>query len=148
MLNLSDLKPRLPKKDRKRVGRGSGSGYGTYAGRGIKGQKSRSGGYIRPGFEGGRMPLIRQLPKVRGFKSIYPKALAIQLRVIESKFPTGSLVSPKTLRAEGLIDFLTAPVKIVGKDGISKKYQIKGVKLSAAAKAAVEKAGGTVLDVS
>jgi len=115
MFNLSNLKPKYKRKDRKRVGRGLGSGYGAYSGRGIKGQKSRTGGAIRPGFEGGRMPLIRLLPKRRGFHSPNFPDTTVNLAVIAKKFDAGALISPKILKLNGLIADLSAPVKVVGK---------------------------------
>src|SRR3989344_1487027 len=121
MFNLSNLKPKYKRKDRKRVGRGLGSGYGAYSGRGIKGQKSRTGGAIRPGFEGGRMPLIRLLPKRRGFHS--------------PNFPDTTVN-------------LSAPVKVVGKTELNKSFSFQKIKFSASARAAVEKAGGKIENVS
>lgn len=139
MLTLSNLQPKIRKKARKRVGRGLGSGHGAFSGRGIKGQQSRTGGSIRPGFEGGRMPLIRQMPKLRGFRSIHPKAEAISLDKIAKKYNEGEVVSPQTLINKGLIRDKRRPVKIVGKSGGVKKLVFKDVALSAAAKAIVEK---------
>lgn len=144
MLNLSNLKSKIGKKARKRVGRGLGSGHGAYSGRGIKGQKARTGGKIRAGFEGGRMPLIRQLPKARGFKSIYPKSQVLALTDLVKRFEEGSLVTPKILHARGLIDTVRVPVKVVGHDEVSARLQFKDIQFSAAARAAVEKTGGTV----
>ena len=129
MLNLSNLKPKIKRNSRKRVGRGSGSGHGNYSGRGMKGQKSRSGGNIKPGFEGGRMPFIRQIPKIRGFKSFYPKNQVIDLAQVEkrvSKFP----VTPEVLKHAGLISNSKLPVKILGGGAVTKKMDFKGVKFS------------------
>lgn len=145
MLNLSNLKSKIKRKARKRVGRGLGSGRGAYSGRGIKGQKARTGGSIRPGFEGGRMPLIRQVPKRRGFKSIYAKSQTIDLQKLANAFPSGAEIAPKALFEAGLISALSAPVKILGKKEINKKFEFRQIKLSAAAKAAVEKAGGRII---
>ena len=145
MLNLSSLKPTIKRKARKRVGRGLGSGRGAYSGRGIKGQKARSGGSIRPGFEGGRMPFIRQVPKRRGFKSIYPKSQTVDLQKLANAFPSGAVIAPKALFEAGLISTISAPVKVLGKKEINKKFEFKRIKLSAAAKAAVEKAGGRII---
>lgn len=144
MRTLSNLKPKIRKKASKRVGRGAGSGTGTYSGRGIKGQKSRSGGKLRPGFEGGRTPLIRQVPKSRGFKSIHPKSQPVNLFELDQKFKDGESVNAKSLLKSGLIDSQNQPIKILGKDGLSKKLQIENLKVSKAAKTAIEKAGGKV----
>lgn len=147
MLNLSNLRPKQKKKARKRVGRGLGSGRGTYSGRGIKGQRSRSGASIPPGFEGGRMPLIRQIPKIRGFKSRYPKSQTIKLKEIARIFESGSIVTPKALVTRGFIESIRQPVKIVGKSEINKKLEFQKISLSAGARSSVEKAGGKVRDV-
>lgn len=147
MLNLSNLKPARKKKARKRVGRGLGSGHGTYCGRGIKGQKARSGGSIPPGFEGGRMPFIRQIPKVRGFKAVHPKPEIVSLEDVFKVFPDGDIVSPKNLFDKGLTKSLRSQVKVVGKtESMDKKLEFKNIKLSAGAKAIIEKAGGKVSD--
>src|SRR3954466_13262863 len=104
MLKLSELKPfKGSTKRRKVVGRGVGSGHGTYSGRGAKGQKARSGSSIPVGFEGGRMPLQRQMPKLRGFKSRTPKAVVMRLDRLEAKFKSGQTVNPKELYNKGLI---------------------------------------------
>ncbi len=144
MLNLSNLKPSSKRKARKRVGRGSGSGQGTYAGRGLKGQRARSGSSIPPGFEGGRMPLIRQLPKRGGFRSLKVKPQTISLKAIAKAFREGGLVSPKTLRDQGFIESLGREVKIVGQGQLPAKLQFKKVKLSEAARRAAEQAGGRI----
>lgn len=144
MLTLSNLKPKIKKKPRKRVGRGSSSGHGNYSGRGIKGQKARSGGGMRPGFEGGRMPLIRQIPKVRGFKSIHPKAQVVKLKDLEKRFDPESQVTPQALQKKGLITTLKLKVKVLGEGQLAKKLHFKNVLLSASAREAVKQAGGTI----
>lgn len=146
MLTLSNLKPKQKKKTRKRVGRGLGSGHGAYSGRGIKGQKARTGGSIPPGFEGGRMPLIRQLPKRRGFKSFWPKAQALDLGSLVQGFATGEIITPQSLRSRGLIADAKRPVKILGKSKITKKLEFQGIKFSASAREAVAAAGGKIRD--
>mgnify|MGYP001558114572 CR=1 FL=1 len=148
MFNLSNLKPKIKRQARKRVGRGLGSGHGAYSGRGIKGQKSRTGGSIPPGFEGGRMPLIRLLPKRRGFRSPHLRAATFSLRDIAKIFQGGATITPRILKEKGLLKSLAYPVKIVGTEKLSKAYTFQKIKLSAAAKAAVEKAGGKILDVA
>lgn len=143
---LSNLKPRIRKKPRKRVGRGSGSGHGAYSGRGMKGQKARTGGSISPGFEGGRMPFIRQIPKLKGFKSRHPKPLAVDLARIVKVFEEGQEINPKTLAKKGLVDDSRRPVKILGKAPTNSRLVFRGVKLSTAARTQVTKAGGKVLE--
>jgi large subunit ribosomal protein L15 len=113
----------------------------------MKGQKARSGGSIRPGFEGGRMPLIRQLPKIRGFRSIHPKALTLSLHNLEKIFADGSVIDANQLQTRGIIAKANTTLKIVGNKAISKKFEFKGLKLSAGARLAVEKAGGKITDV-
>lgn len=120
----------MKKRTRKRVGRGSGSGHGTYSGRGLKGQKARSGGNLRPGFEGGRMPLTRQLPKLRGFKSHRPKSQIVKLKDLEEAFKDGEVVSPKTLFEKRLIENPRGLVKILGGGKLTKKLGFKDVKKS------------------
>jgi len=143
MFNLSSLKPKERKKNRKRVGRGSSSGHGNYSGRGMKGQKARSGGNIKPGFEGGRMPFIRQIPKKRGFRSIYPKNQVVDLAAVEKRV-LKSPVTPQVLKQAGLIGSDKLPVKILGTRAVTKKMDFKGVKFSKPAQKAIEAAGGTV----
>lgn len=147
MLTLSNLKPHSQRKARKRVGRGTGSGHGAYSGRGIKGQKARTGGHIRPGFEGGRMPLIRQLPKKRGFRSIHPKNQGVALARLDRIFSEGEVITPQSLLSKRLILNAGLPVKVLGKGPVSKKFSFKQIKLSAQARAAVEKAGGQIENV-
>ncbi len=144
MLNLSTLKPKIKKPSQVRRGRGLGSGRGAYSGRGIKGQKARTGGNIKPGFEGGRQPLIRQMPKIKGFRSFHPKAQTVDLSVIAKAFADGAQISPKELEKKRMIRSTQIPVKILGNAGLSRKYQFTGIKFSEAAKAAVTKAGGII----
>jgi large subunit ribosomal protein L15 len=148
MLTLSNLKPKVKTKAKKRVGRGLGSGHGGYAGRGQKGQKARSGGNIRPGFEGGRMPLIRQIPKIRGFRSPFPKPQVVALADIDRAFVEGELVSPKTLHGKGLIKDLHNEIKVLGKAKLGKKLRFEKLSFSNPAKQAVEAAGGEIKNVS
>jgi len=145
MFDLSNLKPQVKRPSRKRVGRGLGSGLGTFAGRGNKGQKARSGGNIRPGFEGGRMPLVRQLPKVRGFKSIHAKSEVVSLADLQRHFKVGGKINPEVLHTAGLIDNKRGYVKILGKTKISAKFQVEGIELSDSAKVAIEAAGGNIV---
>ena len=135
------------KKKRKRVGRGDGSGHGTYSGRGCNGQKSRAGYRIRPGFEGGQLPLIKRLPRKRGFVNIF----RIEYSVVNinklNAFPSGSVVTPAGLVAAGLVKSLRHPVKVLAEGDISIPLLVKAHKFSTAAKAKIEAAGGSVEEV-
>ncbi len=145
MLKLSELKPyKGATKRRKVIGRGVGSGHGTFSGRGAKGQKARSGGNIPAGFEGGRMPLQRQLPKQRGFKSLHAKAQVINLDELNEKFNSGETVNPKILVNKGLVKSSVAEVKVLGSGEIKKALTFESITLSAQALAKIEKAGGKV----
>jgi large subunit ribosomal protein L15 len=143
-MDLSNLSP--PKgsvKTRKRVGRGPGSGHGKTSCRGHKGQKSRSGGSIRPGFEGGQMPLARRLPK-RGFTNIFKKQYAlIQVRDLMT-FEKGSVIDPGVLLESGLVSKLLDGVKLLGNGDIDRPLTVKVHKCSRAAQAKIVAAGGTV----
>ena len=135
------------KKDRKRVGRGDGSGHGTYSGRGVKGQKSRSGYKMRPGFEGGQLPLIKRLPEKRGFTNIFRKEYSIVNTGGLTVFDSGSEVTPEKLVAAGLVKSLRYPVKILASGDIDRPLTIKANKFSAAARAKIEAAGGKVEEI-
>lgn len=145
MLTLSNLTSRLKKKRKKIRGRGASSGHGGYSGRGIKGQKARTGGAIHPGFEGGRMPLIRQLPKSRGFASLAPKPQTVTLSRLKSSFPDGGIVNPSALEKKRLINKKNMPIKIVGNEKLEKNYTIVSIKISKKARESVEAAGGKIV---
>ncbi|MFH1032330.1 MAG: 50S ribosomal protein L15 [Chloroflexota bacterium] len=136
------------KKDRKRVGRGDGSGHGTYSGRGMKGQKARSGAMqVRPGFEGGQLPLIKRLPQKHGFTNIF----RIEYSVVNigklNLFKKDSEVTPEIMLAFGLIRSLSKPVKILAEGDISQPLMVKAHKFSNAAKAKIEAAGGKAEEI-
>jgi large subunit ribosomal protein L15 len=135
------------KRSRKRVGRGDGSGHGTYSGRGSKGQKSRSGFRMRPGFEGGQLPLIKRLPQKRGFVNIFRTEYNIVNLGRLNKFEAGSEVTPEKLVAAGVIKSMRRPVKILAEGGIDRPLVVKANKFSAAAKAKIEAAGGKAEEV-
>lgn len=129
------------KKDVKRVGRGHGSGWGKTAGKGHKGQNARSGGGVRPGFEGGQMPLARRIPK-RGFNNIFAaKCVAVNVSSLEI-FNDGTEVDADLLRASGLVKNIDNGVKILGDGKLTKKLTVKAAAFSASAKEKIEKAGG------
>ena len=133
----------------KRVGRGNGSGHGTYSGRGCKGQKSRAGNNkVRPGFEGGQLPLIKRLPRKRGFTNIFRIEYSTVSVGQLSKFESGSEVTPKKLKAAGMIKTLANPIKILADGNIDHPVTVKANKFSASAKAKIEAAGGKVEEVA
>ncbi|WP_156291749.1 50S ribosomal protein L15 [Oceanobacillus salinisoli] len=129
------------RKNRNRVGRGPSSGNGKTSGRGHKGQKARSGGGVRPGFEGGQMPLFQRLPK-RGFTNINRKEYAIVNLETLNRFEEGTEVTPELLLEEGVVSKLNAGIKVLGKGAIEKKLTVKAHKFSTSAKEAIEAAGG------
>ncbi|MBI4304030.1 MAG: 50S ribosomal protein L15 [Chloroflexi bacterium] len=135
------------KKNRKRVGRGDGSGHGTYSGRGQKGQKSRAGFSNKVGFEGGQLPLIKRLPQKRGFTNIFRTTFNVvnvsQLNVFDS----GSEVTPERLVAARLVPSLRQPIKVLADGEITRPLTVKVHKFSATAKAKIEAAGGKVEEV-
>src|ERR1700704_6162234 len=151
-LSLSNLQPAQPRDDRKRVGRGMGSGKGRYSGRGIKGQKSRAGSHMmRAGFEGGQMPLTMRIPKLRGNTSkdampVGPFRTYTQPVNVKDldRFEVGDEVTPETLKAKGLIRSVRKDVKLLGVGELSKKLSISVHAASATAREKVEAAGGTL----
>ncbi|MCJ7516043.1 MAG: 50S ribosomal protein L15 [Dehalococcoidia bacterium] len=129
---------------RKRVGRGDGSGHGSYSGRGCKGQKARAGGGVRLGFEGGQLALIKRLPRKRGFVNIFRTEYAI-VNVGELKaFSADAEISPQELLDSGLIKSFKYPVKILGNGDIDRPLVVKANKFSAAAEKKIVAAGGKV----
>lgn len=130
---------------RKRLGRGTGSGLGTTAGRGTKGQNARSGGGVRPRFEGGHTPLYRLLPKTRGFKSRHEKLATINVGDLEAHFAAGEKVSHKTLVAKRLVRAEAPGVKLLGEGELTKKLTIVLDGASSEAARKVKAAGGTVV---
>jgi large subunit ribosomal protein L15 len=152
-LSLSTLSPAQKRQDRKRVGRGLGSGKGRYSGRGLKGQKSRAGSHkMRAGFEGGQMPTYMRLPKQRGntSKDAMPVGpfrtftQGVNLRDLEARFDAGAEVTPEALKELGLIRTLRRDVKILGHGDLTKKLTVSAHRFSATAREKIEAAGGTV----
>lgn len=141
-MKLQDLRPAEGStQENYRKGRGAGSGNGKTAGRGHKGQWARSGGGVRPGFEGGQMPLARRLPK-RGFHNIFAtKYVAINVSALE-KYADGAEVSIETLLADGIISKALDGVKILGNGNVTKKLHVKAAAFSESAKQKIEAAGG------
>jgi large subunit ribosomal protein L15 len=145
MNSLSQLKaPKGSRRDRKRIGRGQGSGWGKTAGRGGKGQKARTGNMNFEGFEGGQMPLQRRMPKF-GFNNFFRKAFApINVGLLELHFEAGAVVDAAALKAKGLLKDLQDGVKILGDGELKKALTIKAHRVSEAARQAIEKAGGKI----
>jgi large subunit ribosomal protein L15 len=143
-MELHDLHPAPgAKRQRKRVGRGPGSGNGKTAGRGHKGQKSRSGYSRRYGFEGGQMPLVRRIPK-RGFTNIFRVEFqVVNFRDLERVFSEGDTVSPESLIEKGLVRGGKRPIKVLADGDLSKKLVVRAHKFSGSARAGIEKAGGS-----
>ncbi len=143
-MRLNELAPAPgARKSRKRVGRGVGSGWGKTSGRGSKGQNSRAGGGVRPGYEGGQMPIHRRLPK-RGFKNIFKKIYAIvNVRDLET-FESGSVVDEAALVRAGLIKGKYDGIKLLGHGEISTPLTVKIHGISSSARTKIESAGGTV----
>jgi large subunit ribosomal protein L15 len=151
-LNLTSLKPAQSRKDRKRVGRGMGSGKGRYSGRGIKGQKSRAGSHkMRAGFEGGQMPIYMRLGKQRGATSkdampIGPfrtSTVPVNVAALD-RFDDGAEVTPEALVEQGVIKNTKTDVKLLGGGELKKKLTVRVHAISATAREKVEQAGGTV----
>jgi large subunit ribosomal protein L15 len=152
-LNLSNLKPAQARKDRKRVGRGMGSGKGRYSGRGIKGQKQRSGSHkMRPGFEGGQNPLYMRLGKQRGSTSadampVGPHRTAtapVNVSTLEERFDAGAEVTPEALVEKGVLKNTKIDVKILGNGDLTKKLSVSVHAVSTTAREKIEGAGGSV----
>ena len=142
-LTLHNLTPsRGSTSPRKRVGRGPGSGLGKTSGKGNKGHKARTGGQTNPGFEGGQMPMYRRLPK-RGFTNPF-KVVAQVVNLGQLKKVGGTDVSPETLYSAGLIGKVDLPVKLLATGDAERAYAVRGVAISASARAKIEAAGGTV----
>ncbi|MBR2802870.1 MAG: 50S ribosomal protein L15 [Erysipelotrichaceae bacterium] len=143
-MNLFELEANPgARKARKRIGRGQGSGNGKTAGKGQKGQLSRSGGGKGPGFEGGQTPIYKRIPK-RGFTNINRKVYAVVNLSDLNRFEDGAVVNPETLKAAGLVKKELAGIKVLGSGNLEKKLTVSCHAVSASAKAAIEKAGGTV----
>ncbi len=142
-MKLHELTPAVGSNhDAKRKGRGAGSGNGKTAGKGHKGQNARSGGGVRPGFEGGQMPLQRRIPK-RGFNNIFATRYAtVNVADLNSKFEDGAVVDTEALKAAGLVRKELDGVKVLGNGELSKKLTVKAAAFSASAKEKIEKAGG------
>ncbi|HEY8423021.1 MAG TPA: 50S ribosomal protein L15 [Thermoclostridium sp.] len=142
-MTLSELRPSVPRKLPKRKGRGQGTGNGKTAGRGHKGQNARSGGGVRPGFEGGQMPLYRRVPK-RGFNNIFGKTYTeVKLSDLE-RFDDGTVVNAELLLNEGIIKKINDGIVVLGSGDISKKLTVQAARFTKSAQQKIEAAGGKV----
>lgn len=147
-MKINELSPTPgSRKDKKRVGRGNGSGHGTFSGRGCKGEKARAGFKMRPGFEGGQLPLIKRLPRKRGFTNNFRTEFSVVNMDSINIFEAGTEVTPEALLNAGLVKSLRQPVKILASGELSHALTVKAHKFSAAAKAKIEAAGGSVEEV-
>ncbi len=144
-MKLHELKPNPGSvKERKRLGRGTASGQGKTSGKGQKGQNARSGGGVRPGFEGGQMPLYRRLPK-RGFTNIFATQYAeINVEVLNEMFEDGATITPDLLKETGILKKQLDGVKVLGNGEVTKKLTVKANKFSKSAVEKIEAAGGKV----
>jgi large subunit ribosomal protein L15 len=144
-MKQNELKPSAGAKHKKKfVGRGNGSGHGTYSGRGCKGQKARSGGGVRLGFEGGQLPLIKRLPRKRGFTNVFKTQYNIVNVGELAIFSPGSEVTPKELLGAGLINTTDYPTKIVGSGDIKHPLLVSADRFSSSAEKKILAAGGSV----
>ncbi|MCH7624306.1 MAG: 50S ribosomal protein L15 [Chloroflexi bacterium] len=139
--------PKGAKKNRRRVGRGDSSGFGSYSGRGMKGQNSRTGGGVRPSFEGGQLPLSKKLPKIRGFTNIFRKRYSVVNVDRLAVFPSESEVTPEALSDAGILRNLNSPVKILGRGELNVPLVVSAHKFSASARQQIEAAGGSVREI-
>jgi large subunit ribosomal protein L15 len=146
-ININSLKPAAGStRNRKRIGRGTGSGHGKTATKGHKGQKARSGGSIKPGFEGGQMPMQRRLPK-RGFNPLARKEFAVVNLGQLDMFPADSVVDVEALLKSGLVSKVRDGVKVLADGELTKALTVKAHKFSASAKEKIVAAGGTVEEI-
>ena len=135
------------RRSRKRVGRGDGSGHGSFSGRGMKGQNSRSGGGVRPGFEGGQLPLTKALPRMRGFTNIFRMEYNVVNLDRLSGFKADSEVTPQHLLDVGIVKNLKRPVKILGRGELVHALAVEAQRFSESARRKIEGAGGSVREI-
>ncbi len=140
--------PKGAKKNRRRKGRGDGSGRGTYSGRGLKGQNSRSGGGVRPGFEGGQQRLIKGMPMLRGFTNIFrTEYTVVNVDAIAGLASDGE-ITPESLVEAGVIKNLKKPIKVLGDGEITVSVQVAAHRFSRSAREKIEAAGGSIREVA
>ena len=143
-----DLRPpKGARKNRRRVGRGDSSGFGSYSGKGMKGQKARTGGGVRPGFEGGQLPLIKSLPMIRGFTNIFRVEYSVVNLQQLSGLPANTEVTLRLLVETGLVKNLKKPVKVLGDGELEVSLVVEAHKFSKSAREKIEAVGGSVREV-
>ena len=148
-MKQNELRPPAgARRARKRVGRGDGSGNGSYSGKGNKGQNARSGGGVRPGFEGGQLPMTKALPKMRGFTNIFRKEFSVVNLDRLAGFPEGSEVTPQLLAEHGVVKDRKTPVKVLGRGELEFPLVVEAHRFSVSARRKIEAAGGTVREIS
>ena len=140
--------PRGAKRARKRIGRGDGSGHGSFSGRGMKGQNSRSGGGVRPNFEGGQNPITKALPMMRGFTNIFRKEFSVVNLDRLAAFPANTEVTPQLMAESGIVKNLKLPVKVLGRGELERPLTVEAHKFSGSARQKIEAAGGSVREVA
>ncbi len=147
-MKIHELRPAPgARRPRKRVGRGDGSGHGTYSGRGLKGQKSRAGGGVRPSFEGGQLPLVKRLPEKRGFFNPFRVEYSVVPVAALNRFPEGTAVTPQLMVEAGLVKSLKKPVKVLGDGEVKHTLVVQAHRFSRSARLKLEAAGGKVEEV-
>ena len=139
--------PKGAKRARKRVGRGDGSGHGSFSGRGMKGQNSRSGGGVRPNFEGGQNPITKAQPMMRGFTNIFRKEFSVVNIDRLTRFPANTEVTLQLMIERGIVKDLKQPVKILGRGDLDAPLVVQGHSFSRAARQKIEAVGGTVKEI-
>lgn len=139
--------PKGARRDRKRVGRGDGSGHGSYSGKGMKGQKARSGGGVRPGFQGGQLALIKALPMIRGFTNIFRREYSVVNLDRLAMFPASSEITPQLLVEVGVVKDLKRPVKVLGRGELDFPLIVEAHSFSRSAREKIEAAGGSVREI-
>ena len=143
-LNQHTIRPAKAKKNKKRVGRGDASGSGSYSGKGMKGQNSRSGGGVRVGFEGGQLPLIRRLPSMRGFNNIFKRQYnVVNLDTLSRICPDGGAITAEILVDAGVLRNVNKHLKVLGRGNVTAAFNVTAHKFSIAAKVKIESAGGS-----
>ena len=140
--------PKGARRNRKIVGRGNGSGHGNYSGRGLKGQKSRSGGGVRLSFQGGQLPLVKSLPKMRGFTNIFRKEYSVVNLDRLATFPAQSEITPQSLVEAGVLKNVKKPVKVLGRGELEVSLVVEAHRFSRTAREKIEAAGGSVREIN
>ena len=148
-MELHQLRPpKGARRKRRRVGRGDGSGHGSYSGRGVKGQKARSGGGVRPGFQGGQTPLYQSLPRIRGFTNIFRQEYHLVNLDRLNRLPANTQVTPELMVRWGLVKDARKPIKVLGRGEIQVPLTVTAHKFSKTAAEKIRSAGGEVREIS